>query len=765
MASDARPRRASRETPRGWMMRLVSFAFVAIALCSTIARGAAVGFSVDRATLLEERFERDAGGFFSLARRDDAFADATKHNALVYMERGRLLSARAVTSGGGAFGTDGFVVETNATSSAVSSGDYVEVTVRRTSGSPPPNASFANHFIAAYSPAGADVTKTAPVKYAVLNFATAGEYARTGRATVRFQTLTHREETYDFVLFAPSAPSVDSYHMQVPAWAVARSASVTLMDPLAPSWPRVTLPPSWSGIGSDKNGASVRVTWQSGRNATHGAKLKYRVVGGDSRYVHVPASTTTYQQKDMCDEPATGFGFRHAGYIHTADVTGVHAGDIIEYYVHDHHDTSDRFEMRIPPAQGPDAEVTLGLYADMGRGSTDDAMTWHSYGEPALNVSRALEKDAREGKIDAIFHFGDLSYAKGYASVWDDWAAQIVGFASRVPFLTNQGNHELDTPADKWLANRSPDLFGVDDSGGECGVPATRLYPTPRVSPDEDWWAVTLGSIRVVSMNTEIDFSTDSAQFAWLENELQRIDRSVTPWVILGGHRPGVIDSTDGPDNRPTPPAGKLNPSDLTVMAELQRYVWPLLVKYDVTLAFWGHNHAYQRSCVWESIGAVNEHDGCVAHSVVDADGVAVYVEPTAPVSVVAGTAGAELTVNGVGHDFTEKSLYDFGYVRLTAKNRTHLYGEFQQAGSGYGDILDKFMIIQKDTAADQGTNLLLDELSRALTQVQTWRSMTYVMAVFTCVTLAMGAGVVARQWRADARKHRFHILEFDDEL
>jgi hypothetical protein len=38
-------------------------------------------------------------------------------------------------------------------------------------------------------------------------------------------------------------------------------------------------------------------------------------------------------------------------------------------------------------------------------------------------------------------------------------------------------------------------------------------------------------------------------------------------------------------------------------------------------------------------------------------------------------------------------------------------------------------------------------------------------MAVFTCVTLAMGAGVVARQWRADARKHRFHILEFDDEL
>ena len=29
------------------------------------------------------------------------------------------------------------------------------------------------------------------------------------------------------------------------------------------------------------------------------------------------------------------------------------------------------------------------------------------------------------------------------------------------------------------------------DSGGECGVPATRLYPTPRAGPDADWFAVT----------------------------------------------------------------------------------------------------------------------------------------------------------------------------------------------------------------------------------------------------------------------------------
>merc|ERR1719163_669247 len=132
-----------------------------------------------------------------------------------------------------------------------------------------------------------------------------------------------------------------------------------------------------------------------------------------------------------------------------------------------------------------------------------------------------------------------------------------------------------------------------------------------------------IGSIRVVSMNTEVDFSPSSPQAAWLERELSAIDRSKTPWVILGGHRPGIIDSTDGPDDRETAP-GMKNPSDLFVMDELQRDVWPLLVKYGVDLAFWGHNHVYQRSCAWRAIGqgSFNASDGCVSYSQKGADGV-----------------------------------------------------------------------------------------------------------------------------------------------
>ena len=38
-------------------------------------------------------------------------------------------------------------------------------------------------------------------------------------------------------------------------------------------------------------------------------------------------------------------------------------------------------------------------------------------------------------------------------------------------------------------------------------------------------------------MSTEHDFSPQSPQYAWLEKDLQNVDRSKSPWVIIGGHR------------------------------------------------------------------------------------------------------------------------------------------------------------------------------------------------------------------------------------
>ena len=748
-----RPRHRHDEPARAYVVLAV------VLVAATAARvGAGAAGARDYSTVMP---------FFDVRGRPAHVADGAEHNALARIDPSRVWSAIPHRTGAhsvvDADGGDVFVVRVDG-GNVFHVDDVVRIDVSTTT---TPNSTFATHWIAAYSPAGADVTATAPVKYAVLADVD-GAYVEGGRASARFRLASHRAETYDFVLFASpmvrdddgiDRPDIDH------AVAIARSDAVTLEGAMEPMWPRVTLPPAWAGA-SARAGASVRITWQSGRNASHSPTLSYRVPDGE--LVRVRAMTTTYDAKDLCGGVAASFGYRHPGYVHTADVVAA-AGDVVEYYLSDDVNVANvpRYEMTMPVAEGPDASMTIAMFADMGRGSDDDSFTWHSYGRPALNVSAALSADARDGKIHAAFLFGDLSYAVGFASVWDEWASQIQNWTSRVPFLTNMGNHELDTPPDAWTSapNRVPDAFGGDDSGGECGVPATTLYPSPRQGIDADWFAVTLGSIRVVSIDTEVDFTSTSPQGRWLAGELASIDRTRTPWVVLGGHRPGVIDSTDGPDNREAPPAGKLNPSDLSVMALIQEHVWPLLVRYNVTLAFWGHNHVYQRSCAW-SVIARGAADGCAAFSSTKAgDDVATYVEPGAPVNIVVGTGGARHTHNGHGHSFTEKSFYKFGYVRLTALNRTHMYGEFQEAGEG-GQVLDKFLITQRDygSASDDATAMLIAQLRAEAAE---WKSLTYVMALFTCATLGVFAFLVYTRWRAaqsDVR-HRFHILrEMDDD-
>ena len=39
-------------------------------------------------------------------------------------------------------------------------------------------------------------------------------------------------------------------------------------------------------------------------------------------------------------------------------------------------------------------------------------------------------------------------------------------------------------------------------------------------------------------MSSEHDYRPGSRQYVWLENDLKNVDRTKTPWVVLGGHRP-----------------------------------------------------------------------------------------------------------------------------------------------------------------------------------------------------------------------------------
>lgn len=132
-------------------------------------------------------------------------------------------------------------------------------------------------------------------------------------------------------------------------------------------------------------------------------------------------------------------------------------------------------------------------------------------------------------------------------------------------------------------------------------------------------------------------------------------------------------------------------------MAMLIHNVEPLLLKYGVDVAFWGHNHAVQRQAA-VARGEVVQH----AEERVDDRGEIVWwhESPGAPVHMVVGTAGAGFTVNAnvPGPDWNELTFYEWGYARVVAESSELLTWEWVNAKEG--QVRDKMAISKKAASA-----------------------------------------------------------------
>jgi len=344
-------------------------------------------------------------------------------------------------------------------------------------------------------------------------------------------------------------------------------------------------------------------------------------------------------------------------------------------------DFSEEFRFFVPPAAGQQPKnrgTRVILFDDLGRGSTDSTYTWNEYGRPAYYTSISVGAEVADGKVDAIYHGGDISYATGYLAVWDFFLDMIVPMAASTLYLTTVGNHESD-----WY--NSATIYNVSDSGGECGVCTTRLIPMPApATTDKPWWSYDVGLIHMIGMSTEHDFSIGSEQWKWLENDLKSVDRTVTPWIIFGGHRAMYLNSDYG--GSPT--------ADIDVMDALIENVEPLLFQYRVNIGFYGHNHVvqrhsavYQKKVIQASSETVDE-DGNVVH---------LYSDPQATVHAVVGTGGASFTKNYVSPypEWNELVFYEWGYTRVEAINSTHLNWEW--VNSQTLEVRDRMVITQSD--------------------------------------------------------------------
>ncbi|BDA43217.1 probable inactive purple acid phosphatase 27 [Coccomyxa sp. Obi] len=345
----------------------------------------------------------------------------------------------------------------------------------------------------------------------------------------------------------------------------------------------------------------MRVSWKTDGSGC-GGRLHWAKDGDNllmsppSLNQSLPSEESSYSADDMCSEPAISYDF-DPPHLHSAVMTGLVPGERYQYSIGQHLPVRS-FRAAAKPA--PDAGFTFIVYGDMGESDHKAAKS-----PGAEDTAENVKQEVFDRGADMVLHMGDISYANGEVRIWDAFMRYIEPYASAAPYMIGVGNHEYDyrTGGEKHHKHpRHPDASGSDepydpdwgnygnDSGGECGVAVAKRFLMPNSAtasgPSSNapfWYGFDYGSVHFAIISTEHDLRKGSPQREWLEAELEGVDRCVTPWLLVGMHRPMYV---------PYP-----HKSNRVVGRHLQDILEDLFLKHEVDMVMSGHVHLYARTC------------------------------------------------------------------------------------------------------------------------------------------------------------------------
>jgi acid phosphatase type 7 len=242
------------------------------------------------------------------------------------------------------------------------------------------------------------------------------------------------------------------------------------------------------------------------------------------------------------------------GVVHRAVMTGLKPATTYYYQVGSEQD--DRWsEVLRFTTFAPGQELNVAVVADMAYDAMSD--------DTVAQLTRLVD----QGRLDAVIHSGDISYADGYMPHFDDFLNKVQPIASRVPYMTTPGNHEFgynfSAYKSRFFMPGSEQLGGPEDG-----------------SSDGMFYSWGLGDMHFAAMNTEspLDFALFPEQeYAWFAEDLAAHSDAV--WRVAHFHRPLYCAKDDDCGQR-----------------LLQSGVEELLFAGRVDLAFTAHYHAYERT-------------------------------------------------------------------------------------------------------------------------------------------------------------------------
>ncbi|OOQ83557.1 putative acid phosphatase [Penicillium brasilianum] len=358
-----------------------------------------------------------------------------------------------------------------------------------------------------------------------------------------------------------------------------------------------------------------------------------------------------------------------------------------------------------------DVVIDLGVYGKDGY--TTSKRDTAPVVEPELNHTTigALARTIDDYEI--VIHPGDFAYAddwylkfsnllsgkEAYQAILEQFYDQLAPIAGRKLYMASPGNHEADCSEIPYLLelcpqgqknftdfmhrfeNTMPKTFASSSSNTTAQSLATQARS---LSNPPFWYSFEYGMAHIVMIDTETDFpdapdgtdgsakldsgpfGTTNQQIDFLKADLASVDRSVTPWLIVAGHRPWYSTGTDNG------------------CSACQTAFEDIFYKYGVDLGVFGHVHNSQRFAP-------------VYNGTADANGMN---DPKAPMYIVAGGAG---NIEGVDSPGTEPSYTkfaygsDYSYATIRFVDEQNLQVDFYQSSTG--TLLDSSTLYKSHTS------------------------------------------------------------------
>ncbi len=304
------------------------------------------------------------------------------------------------------------------------------------------------------------------------------------------------------------------------------------------------------------------------------------------------ASEVHYSTDTSYSQTATATSFSSDGkYWHSATITGLTADTVYHYRVFtggvDLTPWSDVTFTTAPPATA--TQVTFAALGDDRPPSLSANPT-----QAALDVAYQMTQQ----NFDFVVHAGDIVYRGGVCSGsnsgWNqylrDYFDVYEATIKQTPLYPVVGTHELGS------------------GSNVCGYQAyTDVYYLPENAPSGDverYYSFDWGNVHVISLNTEQNYDAGSAQYNWLESDLQNTDRR---WIVVAFHNPPYSSGPHG--------------NDTNVQAQLV----PLFEQYGVDVVLNGHDHDYERTCPIKNNACTTIDNGGVVYIVTGGAGSPLY--------------------------------------------------------------------------------------------------------------------------------------------